>query len=242
MEKKASHLKNFVSPIWGASPLFVSLLGLCPALAVTKSIESAFGMGVLFTIVLVCSNVLVSALRKLVPIEVRTPANIVVIAAFVTLARMLSEAFLPELYSSLGVFVSLLVVNCVILGRAEAFACKNGVYDSFLDGLGNGIGYTIAILIIALFREALGSGMIRFGVTFPFLVGGGEAFCIYLLKGPGYDVSMRFFSDPAGGFLVLGIALAIAQAIHNRKETKKKVLARKTKEDAKLAAGKEVAK
>ena len=242
MRKEHKHLQNFTSAIWGANPLFVSLLGLCPALAVTKSIESAFGMGVLFTIVLVCSNVLVSAIRKIVPDEVRTPANIVVIATFVTLVKMFSEAYLPELYSSLGVFISLLVVNCVILGRAEAFAVKNGVLDSLLDGLGNGLGYTIAILIVAFFRESLGTGMIRFGVTFPFLVGGGDPICLYLLKGPGYDVSMKFFSDPAGGFLVLAIILAIAQAAQLHNDAKKKLLAKKAKEAAKLAASKEEGK
>lgn len=242
MKKEHKHLQNFTSAIWGANPLFVSLLGLCPALAVTKSVESAFGMGVLFTIVLVCSNVLVSAIRKIVPDEVRTPANIVVIAAFVTLVKMFSEAYLPELYSSLGVFISLLVVNCVILGRAEAFAVKNGVLDSLLDGLGNGLGYTIAILMVAFFREALGTGMIRFGVTFPFLVGGGDPVCLYLLKGPGYDVSMKFFSDPAGGFLVLAVILAIAQAAQLHSDAKKKLLAKKAKEAAKLAPSKEEGK
>jgi len=242
MKKEHKHLQNFTSAIWGANPLFVSLLGLCPALAVTKSVESAFGMGVLFTIVLVCSNVLVSAIRKIVPDEVRTPANIVVIATFVTLVKMFSEAYLPELYSSLGVFISLLVVNCVILGRAEAFAVKNGVLDSLLDGLGNGLGYTIAILIVAFFREALGTGMIRFGVTFPFLVGGGDPICLYLLKGPGYDVSMKFFSDPAGGFLVLAIILAIAQASQLHNDAKKKLLAKKAKEAAKVSASKEEGK
>ena len=243
MAKPHKRLQVFASPIWGASPLFVSLLGLCPALAVTKSVESAFGMGVLFTIVLVCSNVLVSAIRKIVPDEVRTPANIVVIATFVTLVKMFSEAYLPELYTSLGVFISLLVVNCVILGRAEAFAVKNGVLDSLLDGLGNGLGYTIAILIIAFFREALGSGMIRIGATFPFLVGGGEPLCLYLLKGPGYDVSMKFFSDPSGGFLVLGIILAIVQAVSIHNENKKRIALKKAKEAEKAAqAGKEAAK
>lgn len=242
MKKEHKHLQNFTSAIWGANPLFVSLLGLCPALAVTKSIESAFGMGVLFTIVLVFSNVLVSAIRKIVPDEVRTPANIVVIATFVTLVKMFSEAYLPELYSSLGVFISLLVVNCVILGRAEAFAVKNGVLDSLLDGLGNGLGYTIAILMVAFFREALGTGMVRFGVTFPFLVGGGDPVCLYLLKGPGYDVSMKFFSDPAGGFLVLAVILAIAQAAQLHSDAKKKLLAKKAKEAAKFAASKEEGK
>ena len=230
---KSNHKESFLSPIWKANPMLVSLLGLCPALAVTKTLESAFGMGILFTIVLVCSNVLISALRKIIPEEVRTPSFIVVIATFVTLVKMLSEAFLPELYSTLGVFVSLLVVNCIVLGRAEAYASKNGVLDSFLDGLGNGIGYIIAICLIAVIREVLGTGMLTFGGTFTFLadLNGGEKIRLYLLKGPDYDVSLFFFATPAGGFLVLGIVWAIVTAIDNVKANKAKV-------DARLAAKK----
>jgi len=237
MEKKRSaHFESFVSGIWKENPLFVSLLGLCPALAVTKSIEAAFGMGILFTLVLVCSNVLVSALRKVIPEEAKTPCEIVIIATFVTLVKMLTEAILPELYSTLGVFLSLLVVNCIVLGRSEAFAIKNGVFDSFLDGIGNGIGYTIAIMIIALVREVLGTGMITFGETFTFIANanGGEPFRIYLLtgpspspiEGPAWDFSMSFFTNPAGAFLVLGVTLAIIAAIRNGKAEKAKVDAR----------------
>lgn len=166
---KNKKLTIFTNAITSENALFVSLLGLCPALAVTKSIESAFGMGVLFTFVLLGSNILVSSLRKLIPDAVRIPCYIVIIATFVTLVKMLANAFLPELYSSLGVFLSLLVVNCVILGRAEAFASKNGVVDSLLDALGNGVGFTLAIVLIALIREGLGAGCIIFGKTFTFI-------------------------------------------------------------------------
>jgi RnfABCDGE-type electron transport complex E subunit len=157
-------------------------LGTCPALAITKSFEAAIGMGILFTFVLVCSNVLISALRKLIPEEVETPAYIVIVATFVTVVKMLCEAFVPALYTSLGVFLSLLVVNCIVLGRAEAFANKNGVVDSFLDGFGNGIGYTLALVVISLVREILGTGMLTFGNIFPFLKINGEVVSLYILR------------------------------------------------------------
>lgn len=243
-----NHKESFLSPLWKSNPLLISLLGLCPALAVTKTLEASFGMGILFTLVLVCSNVLISAIRKFIPEEVKTPAYIVVIATFVTLVKMFAEAFLPELYSTLGVFVSLLVVNCIVLGRAEAFASKNGVVDSLLDGIGNGIGYTLAICLIGLIREVLGSGMLTFGATFTFLqnLNGGNKIRLYILKGPGYDVSMSFFSSPGGAFLVLGIVLAIVIAVQNAKENKRKVDARiaakKAKEEAAKAAPQEVVK
>ena len=233
MSEKGQHKQSFVSGLIKENPLFVSLLGLCPSLAVTKSLEAAFGMGILFTIVLVCSNVLVSLLRKVIPEEVRTPSYIVIIATFVTLVKMFTEAFLPELYSTLGVFLSLLVVNCIILGRSEAFASKNGVFDSFLDGLGNGIGFLFAICIIALIREVLGTGMLTFGSTFTFIAdaNGGEAIRLPILKGEGYDASFSIFATPAGGFLVLGIVLAIMAAFHNAKTSRAKI-------DARIAAAK----
>lgn len=243
-----NHKESFLSPLWKSNPLLISLLGLCPALAVTKTLEASFGMGLLFTLVLVCSNVLISAIRKFIPEEVKTPSYIVVIATFVTLVKMFAEAFLPELYSTLGVFVSLLVVNCIVLGRAEAFASKNGVVDSLLDGIGNGIGYTLAICLIGLIREVLGSGMLTFGATFTFLqnLNGGNKIRLYILKGPGYDVSMSFFSSPGGAFLVLGIVLAIVIAVQNAKENKRKVDARiaakKAKEEAAKTAPQEVVK
>ena len=233
-----NHKESFFAPLWRQNPLLVGLLGLCPALAVTKTLEASFGMGILFTLVLVCSNVLISALRKIIPEEVRTPSYIVVIATFVTLVKMFAEAFLPELYSTLGVFVSLLVVNCIVLGRAEAFASKNTVVDSLLDGIGNGIGYTLAICLIGLIREVLGTGRLTFGATFTFIAdwNGGAKIRLPILKGDGYDVSMMFFSTPAGGFLVLGIVLAIVMAITQAKENKAKVDARLAAKKAKEAA------
>ena len=144
-EKKSNKLRTFLDPLLKTNPLFVLVLGTCPALAVTATFESALGMGFLFTFVLVMSNIIISALRKVIPEEVRTPAYIVIIATFVTIVKLLTEAFLPDLYKTLGVFVALLVVNCIVLGRAEAFASDNTVGDSALDGLGNGLGYTWAI-------------------------------------------------------------------------------------------------
>ena len=167
--EKGQTKANFLKGIFLENPLFVSILGTCPALATTKSLEAAIGMGLLFTIVLICSNVLVSALRKLIPEEIRTPAYIVIIATFVTMVKMFTNAFLPELYSTLGVFISLIVVNCIVLGRAEAYASKNTVFDSLIDGVGMGVGYTLALILMALFREVIGSGMITVGNIFTFI-------------------------------------------------------------------------
>lgn len=217
--KDNKHKQSFLAGIVKQNPLFVSVLGTCPALAVTKNLESAFGMGLLFTFVLCCSNVIISLIRKLIPEEARTPCEIVVIAAFVTITKMITEAFLPELYSSLGVFLSLLVVNCIVLGRAEAFAKDNGVLDSLLDGIGNGIGYTWAICLIAILREVLGTGMLTFGNIFTFI----PEFSIPILKGNGYDLSMSFFTNPAGGFIIFGLILAVIAAISQQKEKRKKI-------------------
>lgn len=217
--KDNKHKNSFLNGIVKENPLFVSVLGTCPALAVTKNLESAFGMGLLFLFVLTCSNVIISLIRKLIPEEARTPCEIVVIAAFVTITKMLTEAFLPELYSSLGVFLSLLVVNCIVLGRAEAFAKDNTVFDSFLDGLGNGIGYTWAICLIAIIREILGTGQITFGKIFTFIL----LVHVPILKGNGFDYSMSFFSNPAGGFVVLGLILAVIASINQRKAKREKI-------------------
>ena len=217
---KGERKEAFLSGIWKANPLFVSLLGMCPALAVTTNFESAIGMGILFTFVLLGSNVFVSLLRKIIPEEVTTPCYIVIIATFVTIVKMLCEAFLPELYTSLGVFLSLLVVNCIVLGRSEAYASKNTVLNSTLDALGNGIGFTWAICAIALVREILGTGMITFGKVFTFI----PEYSLPILKVEGvYDLSIEFFQRSLGGFLVLGIALAIIAASSNYKKNKKRV-------------------
>ena len=225
--KRSQHHNSLVAGIIRENPLFVTVLGTCPALAITKSLEAAVGMGILFTFVLICSNVLISALRKLIPEEVETPAYIVVVATFVTVVKMLCQAYIPNLYSTLGVFLALLVVNCIVLGRAEAFANKNTVYDSFLDGLGNGIGYTLAIMIIAIIREILGTGMITFGDIFTFLKVNGESVHLYILKGASYDYSLYLFSTPAGGFLVFGVIVAIMAYNQNRKKDKEAAARRK---------------
>lgn len=232
MEKKTRsvHAESFLAPIWKANPLFVLILGTCPALATTTSIESALGMGLLFTFVLVCSNVLISALRKVIPDEVHVPAYIVIIATFVSVVEMFTKAYLPPLYSSLGVFISLLVVNCIVLGRAEAFANKNTVLDSLLDGLGNGIGYTIALLILGACREILGTGEITFGSKFTFI----PLTHLPILKGEGFDFSMPIFTTPAGAFIVFGIVMAVIAAVNNHKADVEKEKARQER----LAAAK----
>ena len=210
--------KNFLKGIIVENPLFVSVLGTCPALATTKSVEAAIGMGILFTIVLICSNILVSLLRKLISEEIRTPAYIVIIATFVTMVKMMTNAFLPELYSTLGVFISLIVVNCIVLGRAEAYASKNNVFDSFIDAIGMGVGYTMALVIMALFREVLGAGTITFGNIFTFI----PKFSLPILKlvvdhKVVYDYSISMFQNPAGAFIVFAIILAVMAFIKNRK-------------------------
>lgn len=226
--------KNFLKGIIAENPLFVSILGTCPALATTKSIEAAIGMGLLFTIVLICSSVLVSLLRKLISEEIRTPAYIVIIATFVTMVKMFSNAFLPELYSTLGVFISLIVVNCIVLGRAEAFASKNNVFDSFIDALGMGVGYTLAIILMAFFRELLGTGGFSIGKIFTFIP---EAKLQIIPKG--FEISM--FQNPAGAFIVFGLILAVLAFIKNTKADKKAAKekaekARKAEEAKKAAA------
>lgn len=235
-EQKSNRASIFLDPLLKANPLFVMVLGTCPAIAVTQTIEQALGMSVLFIFVLFCSSVLVSALRKLIPDEVRTPAFIVIIATFVTLVEIMTKTFLPELYSSLGTFISLIVVNCIVLGRAEAFASKNGIVDSMLDALGNGLGYAWAIIAIAAIREIFGVGYITFGNIFDFL----PAVKIPVLGGyPGSDFSLAipYFAQSPGGFLVLGIALAIIAAITNAKAAKKRAAERAARAAAAAAKG-----
>ena len=210
VREKGYTKKNFLKGIVAENPLFVSILGTCPALATTKTVEAAIGMGLLFTIVLICSSVLVSLLRKLISDEIRTPAYIVIIATFVTIVKMMTNAFLPELYSTLGVFISLIVVNCIVLGRAEAYASKNTVFDSFIDALGMGVGYTVAIIIMAFFRELLGTGAFSFGKIFTFI----PYFKLQIIP-KGYEISI--FQNPAGAFIVFGLILAVIAFIKNRK-------------------------
>ena len=232
-KEKGKNVRNFLKGIVAENPLFVSILGTCPALATTKSIEAAIGMGILFTIVLVCSSILVSLLRKIISEEIRTPAYIVIIATFVTIVKMLSNAFLPELYSTLGVFISLIVVNCIVLGRAEAYASKNTVKDSLIDALGMGCGYTLAIIAMAVLREFLGTGGFTFGVIFTFIP---EVSWL-----PLENFAISIFQMPAGAFIIFGIILAVLAFIKNRKAENKAARekaekARKAEEAKKAAA------
>lgn len=153
-------IKEFTKGIFKENPIFIIALGLCPALGTSTMVINALGMGAGVIFVLVCSNIIVSLLKNFIPDTVRIPAYIVIIASFVTVVEMMMQAYAPALYGALGVFVPLIVVNCVILGRAEAFANKNKVFPSILDALGMGIGFTLSLLLIALVREVLGAGTI----------------------------------------------------------------------------------
>ena len=187
------------SGVFRNNPIFRLVLGLCPTLAVTTSLENAIGMGLAATFVLLCSNALVSALRKVIPAAVHIPCYIVIIATFVTAIDLLLQAYLPALSQSLGIFIPLIVVNCIILGRAEAFASKNGVIDSLADALGSGIGFTLSLSLIAAVREVVGAGSLT--------VWGDIAFK-NLNPGP-----MTLAILPAGGFITLGLLLALINRI-----------------------------
>ena len=192
------------------NPVFVQLLGMCSTLAITTSLFNGIGMGLSVTIILICSNVLISALRKVIPSEIRIAAYIVIIAGFVTVVDLLMQAYLPELSESLGVFIPLIVVNCIILGRAEAFASKNGVLASAVDGLCQGIGYTVALVIVCVIRELLGAGTFGGG-----LLNGGEGIRIIPEGYPAMQLVM-----PVGGFLTLGFVIAGFQWFTKRMQAK----------------------
>ena len=185
----------FWSGILKNNPVFRLVLGMCPTLAVTTSLENALGMGLAATYLLICSNVLVSALRKVIPAAVHIPCYIVIIATFLTAIDLLMQAYLPDLSASLGIFIPLIVVNCIILGRAEAFASKNGVVASFADGLGSGIGFTLALAMLASVREIAGAGTLTVW---------GDIAVKNINPGP---VTLAIL--PAGGFIVLGLVLAL---------------------------------
>ncbi len=200
-EKKPNVGKVFLNGIITENPTFRLVLGTCPTLAVTTSAINGLGMGAAATFVLLGSNIVISALRKIIPDKVRIPAFIVVICMFVTIIQLVMQAYLPSLYESLGIFLPLIVVNCIILGRAEAFASKNPVIASAFDGLGMGIGFTLALTLIGCIRELLGNGSV-FGIN---------------LLGAGYQ-PMLLMILPAGGFLVFGLLLGIINALTNRKK------------------------
>ncbi|NLC33066.1 MAG: electron transport complex subunit E [Clostridiales bacterium] len=194
----------FVNGIFNENPVFRLVLGTCPTIAVTTSVTNGIGMGLAATLVLLGSNIVVSSLRNFIPNKVRIPAYIVVICTFVTMIQLFMQAFIPSLYESLGIFLPLIVVNCIILARAEAFAGKNPVLDSAVDGLGMGLGFTLALILIAAVREVLGAGSI---------LG-------YQIMGNGFEPVLLFILAP-GGFLAFGLILGIINGIGNKRRSKK---------------------
>ena len=196
MAEKKPLIKELTKGFLAENPVLRLVLGTCPTLAVSTSVTNAIGMGISASAVLICSNIAISALRKIIPSKVRIPAYIVVIASFVTIVQMIVKAFAPALNESLGVYLPLIVVNCIILGRAEAFAGKNKVLASAVDGLGMGIGFTAALLAMAIVRELLGAGSFA-GHAIPLLS----------------SYPMTVFILPPGGFFVFGILMACANKI-----------------------------
>ncbi len=192
------YIKQLKEGLLTNNPTLVQLLGMCPTLATTTSVENAFGMGVAATAVLVCSNLFISLLRKFIPKQVRIAAYIVIISGFVTAVELLMRAYFYSLYQSLGLFIPLIVVNCIILARAEAFASKNPVLPSVVDGVGMGLGFTFALMLIAVVRELLGSGTI---LGFRIMPEAYEPMVIFIL--------------PAGAFMTLGFIIAAVQKIQN---------------------------
>ena len=203
--KKNSALSTLTNGILRENPVLVLILGTCPTLATTKNVFGAFGMGMATLVVLLCSNILISLLRRVIPDNVRIPCYIVIIAAFVTAVQMLLQAFLPSIYSMLGVYLALIVVNCIILGRAEMFAKKNGVIDSAIDGIGMGIGFLLALLVIALIREVLGNGSFA-GIELSFM----------------QWIKIPILIQAPGGFLVYGIVIAVMNKLTEKRGGVKK--------------------
>ena len=204
--------KQFKDGLLTKNPVLVQMLGMCSTLAISTSLFNGIGMGLAVTLITICSNVMISALRKVIPSQVRIAAYITIIAGFVTVVDLLLKAYIPALSESLGVFIPLIVVNCIVLGRAEGFASKNGVLASAVDGLCQGIGYTVALVLICIIRELLGSGTFGGG-----LLNGGEGIRIIPEGYPAMYVVM-----PVGGFLVLGCVLAASQCLTKRMEMNKK--------------------
>ncbi len=195
-----SYMKEFTKGIIRENPTLVSLLGMCPTLAITLTVSNAIGMGAAATFVLICSNVVISLLKRVIPNSVRLPAYIVIIAGFVTFVGMILQSFLPDIYDALGIYLPLITVNCIILGRAEMFASKNNPAASALDGLGMGVGFTLAMLAVSSVREVFGSGT-----------------WLGIQISPEFLRPMTIFIMPAGGFFVLGCVIALVNKISNRK-------------------------
>lgn len=213
--KRMTPKQNLIKGIIKENPTFVLVLGMCPTLGVTTSLSNAIGMGLSVLFVLLLTNSLISMIRKIVPSDIRIPVYITVIALVVTLIEWLLNAYIPSLYAALGIYLPLIVVNCIILGRAEAFASENTIFDSVFDGMGMGLGFTLGLSTLAFFRELFGTGSVNLlGVTL-------------------FDASKAasFLVQPAGGFLVLGLLIGIINTIRLNEEAKKKAIM-----DAKIAA------
>jgi electron transport complex protein RnfE len=195
-----SVVQEFTKGLWAEVPPFRLVLGLCPTLAVTKAVENGIGMGIATTFVLVCSNVLISLLRNVIPKKVRIACYILVIATFVTVVELVMQAFTYPLFLKLGIFIPLIVVNCIVLGRAEAFAAKNGVIASLADGLGMGVGFTLALTALSMVREVLGSGTFLGASVF----------------GPSFQ-PFSFMVEAPGAFVSLGLMLCIMNVLGKKK-------------------------
>jgi len=198
-----SAVSELTKGVYRENPVFRLALGLCPALAVSTSVENGLGMGAAATFVLLGSNIVVSLIRKAIPAKVRIPCYIIVIASFVTVVELVMGAYLPELSKSLGIFIPLIVVNCIILGRAEAFASKNGIFRSILDAIGMGIGFTFALVLISALREILGDGK---------LMG-------YMVFGPNFKPVLMMILAP-GAFITMGLLMGMFNVIDERRQRK----------------------
>ena len=210
--------KQFKEGLLTKNPVLVQLLGMCSTLAITTSLFNGIGMGLAVTVILICSNILISALRKVIPNQIRIAAYITIIAGFVTVVDLSIQAFVPKLSQNLGVFIPLIVVNCIVLGRAEAFASKNGVLASAVDGLCQGIGYTLALITVCVIRELLGSGTFGGGI-----LNGGEGIRILPEGMPALGMIL-----PVGGFLTLACVIAAMQYFLSKpkKDDKKEEVAK----------------
>jgi electron transport complex protein RnfE len=195
-------VQEFTKGLWKEIPPFRLVLGLCPTLALTTSVENGFGMGVMLTFVLVCSNILISLLRKIIPSKVRIACFIIAVATFVIIVELVMQAYAYSIYEKMGIFIPLIVVNCIPLGRAEAFAYKNGIIASTADGLGIGIGYTLALSLLGLIRETLGTGNLVGKIPFLF------EYDVNNIFGASFE-PFRFLIEAPGAFVCLGLVLAV---------------------------------
>lgn len=215
--------ENFTAGFIRENPVFSLYLGLCSTLAITTTLNNAIGMGVAVIVVLIMSNVIISLIRNITPSEIRIPVYIVIIATLVKIIQMLIKAYAPSLDSALGVFIPLIVVNCIILGRAEAFASKNSVFDSALDGLGMGLGYTVSIIIMSLIRQVIATGIVSFDNPF------NAAQNLFSIRIVPEDFIISMFSQPFGAFCTFACLAAGLTAYKTHKEKKAKKLEKEAK-------------